>query len=150
MLSKKELLSSPNYLLTKYQNEIYRQLTTFMELNNLNQKDVAEKLGVSRSYINQILNGNFNFTLKKLIELGLLMDKVPSLQFESFDEFWFNEIDKSSKTPVISINLNLDITVVTIEPGPNISVPLSKGLFSKELIKDPEELVLNEFECYSN
>jgi transcriptional regulator with XRE-family HTH domain len=109
MFNKKELLKRPNYLLSKYQNEIYRQLVDYMRLNNLSQKDVAGSLGVSNSYISQILNGNFNFTLKKLIELGLLMGKVPSIEFVDFDEFWLrndNTIEYQPRITYISNTKN--------------------------------------------
>jgi len=150
MLSKKELLSTPNYLLTKYQNEIYRQLVAYMENHNLTQKDIAEKLGVSTSYISQVLNGNFNFTLKKLIELGLMMDKIPNLQFVTFDEFWLKEKESSSKNPTISINLNLDITIFPIQSVPVISIPKKGNIFSQKLISEPQQIPLNEFESCSN
>ncbi len=86
MLTQNELLESPDYLLTKYQNEIYRQLRGYMDVNKLSQKDVAKKPGVSNAYVSQVLNGNFNFTLKKLIELGLAMGKVPRIEFVDKDE----------------------------------------------------------------
>ena len=63
MFNKEDLLKRHNYLLTKYQNEIYRQLVNYMKSNNLNQKDVAEQLHVSNAYISQVLNGNFNSAL---------------------------------------------------------------------------------------
>lgn len=87
MISKHELLKSPNYLLTKYQNEIFRQLDGYMRNHNLSQKEVAQKLGVSNAYVSQILNGNFNFTLKKLIEIGLMIGKIPSIQFLTKEDF---------------------------------------------------------------
>jgi transcriptional regulator with XRE-family HTH domain len=87
MFSKEELLKRPNYLLTKYQNEIYRQLVEYMQTNNLTQKDVAERLGASSAYVSQILNGNFNFTLKKLIEIGVMVGKIPALEFVDVSEF---------------------------------------------------------------
>jgi len=86
-LTRDELLESPDYLFTKYQNEIFRQLHGYMRDNQLTQKDVAKKLGVSNAYISQVLNGNFNFTLKKLIELGLVIGKVPKIEFVDKDEF---------------------------------------------------------------
>ncbi len=106
MLSKKELLEGPEYLLTGYQNEIFRQLTAYMEMHNLSQKDIAKSLGVSNAYVSQILNGNFNFTLKKLIELGLIMGKVPHLEFLNQDEFWkrSNQHETQQKGKVISIS----------------------------------------------
>jgi predicted XRE-type DNA-binding protein len=91
MSSKSKLLKRPNYLLTKYQNEIYRQLAAYIQSNNLTQKDVAERLGVSSAYVSQVLNGNFNFTLKKLIEIGLMIGKVPALEFVDSTEFWRRE-----------------------------------------------------------
>ncbi|MBL0111916.1 MAG: helix-turn-helix transcriptional regulator [Saprospiraceae bacterium] len=64
MFTKEELLEDPEYLLARYQNEIYYQLDTFMSKNNFTQSEIASKLGVSSSYVSQVLNGNFNFTLK--------------------------------------------------------------------------------------
>ena len=103
MFSKEELLKRPNYLLTKYQNEIYRQLVDYIQSNNLTQKDVAKRLGVSSAYISQILNGNFNFTLKKLIEIGLMVGKVPAVEFVDFNEFWRREKEGTVVRPTISV-----------------------------------------------
>lgn len=88
MLTQNELLKYPNYLLSKYQLEIFRQVKDYMDTNKLSQKDMAEKLQVSPSYLNQILNGNFNFTLKKVIELSLAIGKVPALKFVTPNEFF--------------------------------------------------------------
>lgn len=88
MLSQKELLKSPNYLLSTYQLEIYRQISAYKKEKNLTQKELAKKLNVSNAYVSQILNGNFNFTLKKLIELGLMIGKVPYLEFINDSEYW--------------------------------------------------------------
>jgi len=80
-------LETQEYLLTKYQNEIFRQLQEYMKVNNLTQQDMKKKMGVSSAYISQVLNGNFNFTLKKLIELGLAIGKVPKIEFVDNAEF---------------------------------------------------------------
>ncbi len=115
MFKKEELLAKPNYLLTTYQNEIYRQVISYMKENNLSQKDVAEKLGVSNAYISQIINGNFNFTLKKLIELGLMIGKVPALEFVEFNEYWRREIEGTVVRPTISITINVDVHIVPVQ-----------------------------------
>ena len=83
MKPKNEIIKSPDYWLTKIQNELFRELSGYMKKNSLNQNDIAKKLNVSRGYINQVLNGNFNFTLKKLIELSLAIDKTPSFTFNT-------------------------------------------------------------------
>ncbi len=88
MFKKENLLQRPNYLLTTYQGEIYRQLKEYMQANKYSQQDISEKLGVSNAYVSQILNGNFNFTLRKLIELAIMIDKVPCLEFVDHKEYW--------------------------------------------------------------
>lgn len=117
MFSKDELLSRPNYLLKKYQNEIYRQLTDYMQRNNLTQKDIGDKLGVSSSYISQVLNGNFNFTLKKLIELALMMEKVPAVEFVEFTEFWRREKEGYVTSPTVSVTINVTSSILVQQLG---------------------------------
>ncbi|MDZ4713768.1 MAG: helix-turn-helix transcriptional regulator [bacterium] len=82
MKSEKEIIKSPVYWLNLFQNQLFGELTDYMKTNGFNQNDMAKKMNVSRGYINQVLNGNFNFTLKKLIELSLAMNKIPSISFE--------------------------------------------------------------------
>ncbi len=99
MTNRDKKFKYPNYLLTKYQNEIYRQLIDYMKANNLAQKDVAVKLGVSNAYVSQILNGNFNFTLKKLIELGLMMGKIPNIEFVKIEKYSESGTKNEVNTP---------------------------------------------------
>nr|WP_295932581.1 helix-turn-helix transcriptional regulator [uncultured Dyadobacter sp.] len=86
MTNREEIISGSTYWLTKVQIQVFNLLNTYMEENNLTQKQVAEKLNVSPSYVSQILNGNFNFTISKLIELALLVGKAPIIQFETIEE----------------------------------------------------------------
>lgn len=83
MFSNRELIQSTEYWLEMIQNEIFRQVKKYMLENNLNQSQLAKELNVSKSYISQILNGNFNFTLKKLIELSLAIGVSPDIQFKA-------------------------------------------------------------------
>ena len=103
MLTQDELFETPDYLLTKYQNEIFRQLHEYMESNDLSQKDVAKKLGVSDASISQVLNGNFNFALKKLIELGLAIGKVPKIEFVNKEEFSMPKKGKNMPMPITPV-----------------------------------------------
>ncbi|MCE7061854.1 helix-turn-helix domain-containing protein [Dyadobacter sp. CY343] len=97
MVTRKDLLNSPSYWLTNIQIEVFNLLNTYMEENNLTQRQVAEKLKVSPSYISQILNGNFNFTISKLVELALLVGKAPVIQFESVEDIMRAEEDTQPK-----------------------------------------------------
>jgi len=87
MISREELLKTPEYWFETIQNELFRQLKEYIEKEGISQSELAEKLGVTKGYVSQVLNGNFNYTLKKLIELSLAIGKVPDLQFKDVDSF---------------------------------------------------------------
>lgn len=125
MLSKSELLNHPNYLLTTYQLEIYKQLSNYMSEHNLKKKDIAKKLDVSNSYVSQVLNGDFNFTLKKLIELGLTINKVPYLEFVTYDEYWRREKEGTVIKEVITKEtfITVDSTVSFDDPTEYFDFP---------------------------
>jgi hypothetical protein len=88
MFDKKELLSGTEYLLTHYQIDIYRHLASYMEDNNITKEQVCEKLKCSKNFINNILSGYTNLKLEELIRLGVLIGKVPYIEFVKPDEYW--------------------------------------------------------------
>ena len=83
MISREELLRSLEYWFEAAQNELFRQVRDYMKKEHLNQAQLAAKLNVSKGYVSQILNGNFNYTLKKHIELALAIKKVPVIRYRS-------------------------------------------------------------------
>ena len=86
MLRPEELISRPEYWLEIIQNEVFRQVTEYLKDNNMTQSQLALQLGVSKGYVSQIMKGEFNYTLKKLIELSLAVGKAPVVIFKSLEE----------------------------------------------------------------
>lgn len=86
-MKREELLKTEIYWLEKLQAEIYNELLDYMEASQINQSDLAEKLGVSKSYVSQLLNGNFDHKLSKLIQLALLMGKVPVINYPKLSRY---------------------------------------------------------------
>lgn len=86
MITREEILRSPEYWFEEVQNELYRQVVEYKEKRGINQTQLAEELGVSKGYISQVLKGEFNYTLKKLIEISLAVGKVPLLEFKPISE----------------------------------------------------------------
>jgi transcriptional regulator with XRE-family HTH domain len=68
MINRKELLQTNEYWLERIQNELFHQID------------------VGKSYVSQILNGNFDHKLSKLIELSLAIGLTPQVSFKSVDE----------------------------------------------------------------
>lgn len=81
MITREQLLSSPDYWFEEAQNELYRQVTAYQKERGINQTQLAQELGVTKGYVSQILKGNFNYTLKKLIEISLAIALVPKVTF---------------------------------------------------------------------
>lgn len=90
MNTREELLKTKEYWFETLQNEIYRMVSGYIEKEGINQTQLADKLGVSRGYISQIMNGNFNYTLKKLIELSLALGMAPVFEFKPLEKITGN------------------------------------------------------------
>lgn len=85
-MKRDKLLKSKGYNLTKIQNELFRQLNEYIESKGITRTQFANELGVSKGYVSQILNGEFDFKLSKLIELSLAIGKIPEITFKSIEE----------------------------------------------------------------
>ncbi|WP_353076687.1 helix-turn-helix transcriptional regulator [Flavobacterium sp.] len=100
-MKREELLKSKEYWITKIQLDLFELINKYMKENNLNKTQLATKLGVSKGYITQILNGNFDHKISKLIELSLAFDRVPVLEYEKINDYLFDDyhglLDKQRK-----------------------------------------------------
>jgi predicted XRE-type DNA-binding protein len=113
MLTQKQLIRTTEYWQEKIQNDLYQELMTYMKANNINRSELAKEWNVSKGYVSQVMNGNFNFTTQKLIELALHMEIAPVMDFKPISELeGYNMIVKpqnitampmESKTKVVSI-----------------------------------------------
>lgn len=85
-MNRLELLQTNDYWVAKIQIELYNQLSDYMKKHHLNRSQLADKLGVTKGYVSQILNGDFNHRLSTLVELSLAMGKAPVIQFSDLDK----------------------------------------------------------------
>lgn len=96
-MTRKELVKSREYWITQIQLELYELIENYRKKNDLNKTQLAAQLGVTKSYITQILNGDFDHKVSKLVELSLAFGKVPVLQFIDFDQYAEKDNLKSVK-----------------------------------------------------
>lgn len=85
-MERSEILNRPGFWAEDIRMKLCEALENYMKNNNLNQAQLAEKLGFSKSYISQVLNGNFNYSIQKLAELALAIGMVPRIEFETIDD----------------------------------------------------------------
>jgi len=87
MFSIEELIKSQEYWMETLQNELFRQVKAYMEKEKINQSELAIRLGVTKGYVSQVLNGNFNYSLQKLIEISLAIGIAPRFQFQNLESY---------------------------------------------------------------
>ena len=85
-MKRDKLLKSKGYNLTKIQNELFRQLNEYIKIKGITRTQFAKELGVSKGYVSQILNGDFDFKLSKLVELSLAIGKIPEIKFNTIED----------------------------------------------------------------
>ena len=86
-MKRKDLLKSPEYWIAGIQIMLYNCAEKFMKTTGKNRTQLAEHLGVSKGYVSQLLNGDYDHKLSKLIELSLAFGYVPKIDFVSIEEF---------------------------------------------------------------
>jgi len=113
MKNYQELLRTETYWTTKIQAELFAAVEEYLTENKMTRKAFAAQLGVSKGYISQVLNGDFNHKIPKLVELALAVGKAPIFELENLEE----EVEQESlgmrrnksryfPTPVHSIHLS--------------------------------------------
>lgn len=104
--NRAKILSQPSYWVEGVNAYLYDAIVSYMEKNNLKQKDLAEHLGISKGRVSQILNdGEINFSLEKIIQIALKVDKIPDFRF--VDKTGYKE-KNIQKTPVRKYSTNSD------------------------------------------
>ncbi len=93
-MDRKELLKNESFWLTKIQLDLYEQIVKYLKSNKISQTEFAEKLGVSKGYISQVLNGDFDHKLSRLVKLAMATGKVPKVTFENLNEIIENDANE--------------------------------------------------------
>lgn len=91
-MARENVLRSSGYWITKIQIALYNCAYHFMKENNKNRTQLAEHLGVTKGYVTQLLNGDYDHKLSKLVDLSLAFGYVPQIDFIPIEEYC--EIDK--------------------------------------------------------
>lgn len=101
MISYNELLSTPEYWITRIQLDLYAMIERYMKNNNLSRTELAHKLGVSKGYVSQVLNGDFDHRLSKLVALSMAIGMVPQISFIPMDKVFSDSNTVASETSMV-------------------------------------------------
>lgn len=81
-MTHEELLATPEYWTAKMQIELYQKVEEYLQKNKITRTELAKRLNVSKGYISQVLNGDFDHRLSKFVELALFVGYHPKVTFE--------------------------------------------------------------------
>lgn len=85
-LTRESLLRSPEFWEENIKTELFNMIYDYMDEHSLSQKQLAEKVGCSKGYISQLLNGDSDHRLSKLVHLALSIGKAPYLYLKDIEK----------------------------------------------------------------
>ena len=144
MITREHLLRNERFWTETIQNKIYNDLASYIKTEKISQKEIANRLGVSKGRISQILNGsNLNFRIDTLVKICLAINKVPNFKFEDIKSF----IELDTKSNYISCVYNQEHIELS-ELNNTISFVKSKK--GGKLIRLKKEFDKENFESYKD
>lgn len=108
-MTREELIQSKEYWIAKLQVALFNEVEAYMKEHKLTRTQFADKLGVSKGYVSQILNGEADHRISKFIELTLSIGLVPSISFEDIKVFLQREENGAFNISVDEIQRSKDI-----------------------------------------
>ncbi|MEM9524958.1 MAG: helix-turn-helix transcriptional regulator [Bacteroidota bacterium] len=84
--SLEERYQDADFWTGKLQLELFRLIRQHLEETGMSQNAFAREIGVSKGYLSQVLNGNFDHKLSKLVSLALAVGKLPVINYEDVDK----------------------------------------------------------------
>ncbi|GEP97233.1 helix-turn-helix domain-containing protein [Chitinophaga cymbidii] len=119
-MEREELLRSREYWTTKIRLDLYKLLEDHKRANHLTVEQLAQQLGVTKGYVSQILNGDADHKISKLVELALMCGKVPVISYEDTDQYIIDDMrgKQDEDRPVVHLNLE----TASVKSGGNISI----------------------------
>jgi transcriptional regulator with XRE-family HTH domain len=114
-MKREELLRTREYWLTHIQNDLFNLIDTYRKKKKLNQTELGVELGVSKGYVSQMINGDFDHKISKLVDLSLAFNKAPIISFMDLDKYIQNDAEDKpnyldnmhERTIEYVININL-------------------------------------------
>lgn len=91
-MNREDLLKSPEFWILEIQMKLHDLIIEYLEKHNLTRKQLADRLGFSKSYITQILNGEFDHRISKLVEIAISIGKVPKIEYEEVEQILIDDL----------------------------------------------------------
>lgn len=84
-MTRQELLSSSGYWEEKIQMDLCSEIQKYIDAEGITRAQLAERIGVTKSYISQVMSGNTDHRISKLVDLALSIGMVPLIHYKSLN-----------------------------------------------------------------
>lgn len=109
-MKREELLKSKEFWIGEIQLSLFELITDYLKKNKMNRTQFAQKMGVSKGYVSQIINGDFDHRISKFVELAMFIGKVPRVSFQDIEEVLkVDELGELYTNRYESINISLQL-----------------------------------------
>lgn len=98
MIKYEKILADQGYWLTDIQHQLQEAVRKYLKEQGLTQQQFAERMGVNQSYISQILNGQFDHRISRMIAIYLAIEQVPFISTRPLQEVieqWQRHTDRN-------------------------------------------------------
>ncbi len=132
-----ELATSREYWLTKIQSELYNCVEQYLEQKGWTRTQLAEHLGVTKGYVSQILNGDFDHKLSKLIDLSLAVGVAPNIKFQEISEYitdYLNGYDFCINADSVSVNIQVNTSPAKYDLASHSLIPVNQFVDNETFI----------------
>jgi len=85
-ITKEGVLRNATYWEELIKTQLFQVVEQYLEDNQITKKDFASKIGVSKGYVSQVLNGDKDHRLSKIVEFALAAGKAPFLCLHDLDK----------------------------------------------------------------
>lgn len=124
-MTHEELLHTPEYWTAKIQIDLYNKVEAYLEENKISRVEFAKQLGVTKGYVSQILNGEFDHRVSNLVKLSLAVGYIPHITFIASDQSESPLSDMVRKT-MYDLSSSIDCTLFLADKKPkSLSITLN-------------------------
>jgi len=85
-IKKESILRDATYWEELIKTQLFQIVEQHLEDNQMTKKDFAHKIGVSKGYVSQVLNGDRDHRLSKIVEFALAVGKAPFLCLQDLNK----------------------------------------------------------------
>jgi transcriptional regulator with XRE-family HTH domain len=116
-MEREELVRSEEFWTTNIQIALFELIENYLKENNLTKTQLAEKLGVTKGYVSQVLNGDFDHKISKLVQLSLACNIAPVITFVKLDDYLAKEAKKAKSVLTVSKKLVEKKKGIAVQPA---------------------------------